>query len=402
MSTIIKSGRFQDASFVFLTSELTITCIAHFGTYSILLLHLTNNLDFSAAESGFTLLLFSIFLRFSRIPAAYVVSHFPVRRAIMCSLLMCAGGYLGLAYAGNASAVLTSLMLIGIGYGTNGMLVLTMVSYGTARDRTALMRYATVSVMTYIAFAIGPLATNFLRLDVSPAAPFLFASGMLLLAAAVSLLIPANLPSLHISSGFLKTFAQSLRRREVRAALLMVAFAWFLGVQLFAIFPLFIEAVIGEPELLGTFFVLNAGLMICLTLPFSRLAVRFGLRPATLIQFGIGAYAVSFALFGSFPTLLVAYFAIVLWTLGATLMDPACQTMLAQSGPQHLRLASFSLHAAASGIGEGLGSFLGVLLIDHYLSAGNGGEAFLVMAGIAFGLLVAAFFLGAGQRTARS
>lgn len=380
------------ASFAALLAEWTVCNVGQWAVVATLSLYLLDVLDLPAGQAASLLLFASLAFRLTRFFLAPVMDRLPARTALLTSVGLTAAGYLGLAATSGPLPLLVLLPVIGAGYGTNSLIVKALAAEGRAGGDRALLRYASINTGLNVAAAVGPWLGNVLFFETSPRHVFLMAAATSAAAGLLALRQPATAWRRAGDVSWLAGLRTSLSIPELRDAALLLAMGFFLYSQLFATLPVVTKDLLGTPHLLGTFFAVNAVLVICLQLPVSRLSLRRGLGHRQLIPGGYVLYAAGFALLWAAPTWQAAYAAVALWTLGEMVLVPSVDVMVASSVPRELRLIGFSLTAVAMAVGEGAGSFFGVSLAGRLGPSGDLRHlyaVFAVVALLALGVAVA-------------
>ncbi len=142
--------------------------------------------------------------------------------------------------------------------------------------------------------------------------------------------------------------------------LLMMGF-WFMWVQLSISLPLVAVSLTGTSDSVGLIYAVNAFMAIVLQYPLLRfLAPR--VRPFALLTLGVGLMSGGLggvALAHSLPALV---FCVIVFSLGALLVQPTQQTVTASLADPAALGSYFGLGSLALAIGGGLGNFSGGLL----------------------------------------
>ncbi len=201
-----------------------------------------------------------------------------------------------------------------------------------------------------------------------------FVSAALFAIAAVVTML--GLPRIQVAQG-----SQSLRaglglalrnRRFVLFTMLLSGF-WFMWVQLSISLTLAAQRW-GEPMLntpFGTLSVnsvawvygLNAGLTVVLQYPLLRLAER-RLRPMPILSGGVAIMATGLGLVAVADSLAMLLSCVVVFSVGAMLVQPTQQTVTAQLADPQALGSYFGFSALALAFGGGLSNYLGGWLYD--------------------------------------
>lgn len=353
--------------FLPLFSELTVTNIAFFAGLTVLVIHIVGTLKFSPAETSLVLIASSVGLRFSRIALAPFIDRISPRKVIPAAILLSMAGYLGMTAAVTPGAVALCVLMIGTGYGINGMLVTTLASYAAPSGKSAFPMYALMNSGTNFAAVLAPLIANWLRLDVAPEAPFLFAAAVLGASFLISLTIRADVPATYRAKRFGPAAMALLKQPEFLVTLALIALGWAVYVQKFAVTPLFINETLNQPLYVGLAVTVNALIVLLISIPLGKFIRQRGVTGHKVLAAGFLLYALAYALLAVRTEAL--WFSLAVWSLGEALLMPQLNALIAEhTGPEE-RLAGFSLAAAAIGIGEASGNAAGVWLFGAGASA---------------------------------
>jgi predicted MFS family arabinose efflux permease len=347
-------------------AEMTFTNFGFYAVLALLALHLVEVLHFSATITATLMAVYSVGLRWMRLVLAPTLNRIPPRRALLGSLLVLAVGYGGLAFAQNPWAVGALLLVVGAAYGSNGLIVTTLVSHAPDGKHASFGRYAILSTCTNFAAATAPLIANFLKLEVDASAPFLFASGMVGLTFAGSLwLLPRDLPQAESTQHWRASMIGVFTHAPLRRVMLFTALGWMLYTQKFSSLPLFLHNTLNATEKVGVFFMMNAVIVMLFSFPASALRTKYHIPVEHMFRLSFALYSAGFVLLAFWPTLWVATFAVLLWGVAETLLIPAMNASVAAHSAPSERMVTFAINAAAIGVGEALGNALGVISMEN-------------------------------------
>ncbi len=355
----------ENSWFLPLFSELTVTNLAHFSVLAVLTIHLVNTVGFSSGETAMVLFATSAGLRFSRILLAPFIDKFPPRRVIACAIFTSLVGYLGMLSADTALSASLCMLLVGTGYGLNGMLVTTLASYTAQRSPSAFPIYALMNSGTNIAAALAPPLSNWLRLDVSPHMPFIFSAAMLGVSLLISLRIHAATPASYRDTHFWSAVLPLLKRPGFLVTLGVIALGWAVYTQKFSATPLFIDRILMSPLLIGTAVAINALIVLLISMPIATYIRLRHIPGRRVLGLSFLLYAAAYLLLSLMPTLTGFWISLIVWSLGEAMLMPQLNALVAEMTRAEDRLAAFSLAAIAIGVGEAAGNAGGVLLFNN-------------------------------------
>ncbi len=344
-------------------SSLTITNFGFFAVLSIIAVYMVEVLKFSASEASMVMIMSSVGLRFSRPLIAPFINHIRPQIAMPAALLICAIGYSLLYFAKTPFAVASAMLLVGIGYGGNGMVITTLAAYGR---KSSLNRYALMNMGTNIAAALSPPLSHMLASHISPQMPFVFSAIMLIVAIIISLQLPSNMPNLADNGDkWFRRLIDVSRKTKVRITLLITCFGWMIYTQKFSSMPLYVSGVLNHENLISSFFAINAGLIIVLSIPLSKIFSKYQWNNNQIVISAFLLYFVGFFVMYAMPSLVYAYTGFVILTVGEAILMPALNARMAESADDSEKLPAFSLAAIAVGIGEAIGNVSGINVIEY-------------------------------------
>lgn len=389
-------GRFELSPFHILLSEWTLCNLGHYCVLAVLSLYLLMTLHLAAYMAALLLLAASLSFRLARLFTAPFIDRLPARSALVLSIALGCLGYLGMTVVTQPLLLVLLFVLIGIGYGSNALIIKVLAANGRGASR--LMRYASINTGLNIGAVLGPIVGNALFLHWNPHLVFLFPAGMFVLAGVLALLFPeVELPTTARRGNWMRMLISVWRFPVARQCLLFIFLAIFLYAQLFATLPLVSQFLLHRSDLLASFLVLNALIVVVAQLPCTRLIISLGFAPKQLLALSFLLYASGFLLVWLLPYWQTVYAAVILWTAGEMLLSPSLDTMMVGGVPKEFRVICFTLEIGASALGEGLGSLVGVWLAGSLIPAGQLRQLYLILTVIA--LLTLAASLLVSQRT---
>lgn len=390
--------------FPLVIAEYTICTLGHFAVMAILSLYFLMGFHLSAAQAGWLLLFTSLSFRLSRIFLAPLVNKLPIRVAVCLALFVTSLGYIGMALVKNPLFVLPILLTVGIGHGTNTLLVKIMTANARKakteqtsdkEEKAALFfRYASLTTGINISAAIGSFVGSFLLFRASASGVFLLAALMYALSGCIALWIPSQEAGGQQSPDWGKGLRLSLRMPALWRAMAFGALGWFMYTQSYASLPLFVSEAVHRKDLLGSFFVVNAVLVVVGQLPISQLLVRLRVPTSQIVLLAFLVFAAGFAVLWLFPVWQLVYVAVALWTLAEILLMPALDTLVAEGALAEHKQIAFTLNSVAVGLGEGIGNFIGVSLAGWLVMTGKPGNLYLFLMLGALVAMVSVVFLG--------
>jgi MFS family permease len=384
-----RARRSLRSPFAVALTEWTVCNVGHWAVMGTLSLYLVVALDLEPFVAGALFTFASFAFRLTRFFTAAVVSRLSPRQAVVGSMLLGAAGYSGIALTSEPVLLVVFLPLVGAGYGSNELVVKSLAA--KTRERSRILRYASINTGLNVAAAVGPLVGNTVFLHWEPRGVFVISAAAFGVAALAGLRLPSARPTGIRTVGAARSMGALLREPLLRHVLILIALGFLLYAQLFATLPLATHSLLNAPEVLGGYFVLNAVLAGAGQVPINRLAQALGAEPDTLVRMSYGCFAAGFALLWLVPRWEVGYASVALWTLGEILLGPAVDTLLAGAVPAGLRILAFTLAAGAMAVGEGLGALTAIPLAGYLAERGQFAQlylALLVLAIVSIGVAV--------------
>lgn len=355
----------ENAWFAPLLGELTVTNLAHFSVLAVLTVHLVGVMGLSSGGAAVVLLATSAGLRFSRVLLAPFIDAFSPRRVVACAILLSLAGYAGMMVAEGVGMAALCMLLVGTGYGLNGMLVTTLASYTSRESSSAYPVYALMNTATNLAAALAPPLSNWLRLEVSPHMPFVFSALALCVSLLISLRIHAQTPGDYRAKRCWQAIPMLLKQRGFLAVLAVIALGWAVYTQKFSATPLFIEKTLAQPVWIGAVVAVNALVVLFISLPIAGFIKRRGVAGQAVLLAGFAFYVLAYGVLALWPQASGLWASLAAWSVGEALLMPQLNALVAGATQAEDRLAAFSLGAIAIGIGEAAGNVGGMLLFEH-------------------------------------
>ena len=344
--------------------------LSHFAILSILSVYLLTVLKISPALSSLALMILTIALRMSRIVFLPLLNKISFRKALVFSFLLCIFGN-SLMFLSSLTSLYLAMILIGIGYGMINLIIKVLISDFQNKTSSVWVRFSIFSTSLNVSAAVGPLIASYIFNNYLPPRIFQFSIGILLLGTVTSLILPQK-NFLHLQTKhWFSTIKNCLKNERLNRLMIMTIFGWFLYAQLFSTIPLLVTQKLGAPHLLGTFFALNAVMIIFWTYPLAKFLEKFGVSLERLIVFSFLFYGLGCTILVYIQNIILVYGCVAFWTLGEILLIPAVNSLVSQYSQEENRMFAFSLNAIAMGIGEGLGYLFSINLSGEAMHQDN-------------------------------
>lgn len=328
------------------------------GVLAVLAIVASTELGLAAFETAVLLAFGVVWMRFGRILIA-PLNNLGTARSAAIGFALVSVGLLSINLAQAATWLLwPGVALLGIGYGAVVLAIkVSMVARASSAD-TRLAALSWLAVAVNVGAALGPTIAGLL---VGAQAFFLalLASSALAIAAAIlttSLVEPSGAAS---QVRFRWAHLAAIRSPRLWIPLIELFVAFVLYAQIAAVLPLRVSAEAG-PAYIGGVFALNAVVVALLQVPVTKFLGTHGWRSRFAGSLGLGVFACGFAVLAFVPGILGVLIATVLLSAAECVVLPQAENSLTeQLGQRELALA-FTISAVVAGLGEGIGTLLGV------------------------------------------
>jgi MFS family permease len=299
---------------------------------------------------------------------------------VLISQFVSLGGYVALALAPTLGMLFVARGIAGVTQS-----YIADVTPERYRDRA----YAAFGVVFGLGIVLGPVTGGFL---------VHFGYGVSFLAAACLeafniVLTLRFLPQVKRESGQRFNLAQAMRdvlkRPAVRSLVLRHALFIFAVTYFFTIFALFVQRMLHGGPQLSSWLIAGCGAVggITLVAAVGPLAKRYG--DAKVAQAGIALSILAYAGLGFAQQLWSFCAVLVVWSAGASCVEPTLSALLSKRAPAHERGAALGFNDAMSNVALMAAPALGGFIIDRNIGLIG------IVPGVA---LLAAFALGALDR----
>lgn len=371
----------QDSSPVLLPSArrrglivLLIGNFLMFGGFFMLIplisVHYVTDLGFTAAAVGIVLAARQLTQQGLTLFGGALADYWGPKGLLCWGLAIRSVAFAGLAWADSFISLLLLCILAAIGgalFDAPGRAAIAVLTEPAERGRF----FSLNGIAGGLGMTIGPLVGALLaRFDF---ALVCFASGGCF--ALASLVTTIWLPNVVVKTeqSMLGGINQAAHDRPFVLFTLLLCGFWFMWVQLSISLPLAAQP-LGTPTISTPFgplsingvawvYALNAGLTVVLQYPLLRLAEHW-LRPLPILITGTALMAIGLGLVATTETLGMLLGCVVLFSLGAMLVQPTQQTVTADMAEPRIVGSYFGFNALALAFGGGLGNFSGGWLYD--------------------------------------
>lgn len=371
----------QDASLSLLPSArrrglivLLMGTFLMFGGFFMLVplisVHYVTDLRFTAAAVGIVLAARQLTQQGLTLLGGALADYWGPKGLLCWGLAIRSVAFAGLAWADSFVSLLLLCILAALGgalFDAPGRAAIAVLTEPAERGRF----FSLNGIAGGLGMTVGPLVGALLaRFDFKLVC---FASGACFALAA--LITTIWLPALVVKAeqSMLGGISQAARNRPFVLFTMLLGGFWFMWVQLSISLPLAAQP-LGAPTIATPFgplaingvawvYALNAGLTVVLQYPLLRLAEHW-LRPLPIMMVGTGLMAVGLGLVATTETLGMLLGCVVLFSIGALLVQPTQQTVTADMAEPQIVGSYFGFNALAMAFGGGLGNLSGGWLYD--------------------------------------
>ncbi len=385
---------------VLLLTETMLSNLGLFSVTALLPLYFLNFLNLSMEQSSFLLFFSAFSLKTSRLIFFPMINRLSARNAFIVSLLVCSIGYIVMGVTHSFLLIGLGLLLVGIGYGTNSILIKVMTTKMQQNSQQYFLNFSKIGIVINLGAAVGPLIGNVIFIYQTPNTIFLFAAAIFLLSALMAFLLPDSFLEKEKRVSYFKIFQiimWHLHEKHLRLLAVLTIFSGFLYAQIFTSMSIFVGKGLSQPSKVGILFCINAMMVILISIPLSKIMLRYFKSEMNIICFSFFLFFMGFLVLCFWQSLWSAYWAMVLWTVAEIGLLSALNALVAIFCPFEYRTFGFMMNALSLGIGESLGNFIGSSLSGIGLQ-GHWTITFICMSGVAFLLMLLGLFISRDYR----
>ncbi len=340
---------------------------AYYGTMAILAVHLHDNLDYSAADTGLFLAILLTLLYFVPLIGAALAEKVGYRRTLIGAFMAMAVGYTSLGLFDSFELIIFSILFLGIGAGAFKPIISASIARMTREDQRN-QAYAIYYWMINLGALVVPwtfaaiMGSNIIDLEANAEYVF-FASTILVgLNLAITFTIledpaPPN-PEKKIGEA-MSTMVTVLSDVKFTALLLIYAGFWFMFAMNHSYLPLYMVHFLKMPEWFSVFLLAGFNpLTIVVAGPYLSQKVK-GKDSLNLMITGITIFCIGLMLLGAttIPALFLA--GIVIFSLGEFITHPNFIAYVSKIAPKDKVAVYMGYAFIPSGIGYVAGSYVG-------------------------------------------
>lgn len=352
--------------------------IIHFGYFSTLPIFaiLLTQKDYTVDQVAIAAFVFIAALRSGRFFLGPFLDGIQPKTIIITGVFFAGFSFLLIGFVNSYPLLLLCLCLIGLGQSANGLAGKSVLSTLGSRDGNALHYFSTLNVFVNISAVFGPLFGTYLLTNGYQDHVFQITGAFYVFTGIIILFLFRKVDiseSQAAGFSFFKRYKTVLTDRKYVQFLFVNAVGWFCYAQLFMALPYFVSLRYGLENKMGLLYALNAVLIIAFQMIVSSLIKKY--LPAgkenTLLLFAYMLFGLSFLSATAYPSFYVLFGTVILFTLAEMIFTPSVDTIVSNLAKSDQRMTYFSFLGLSTAIGEGLGSFVGLKILDFWNTRGH-------------------------------
>lgn len=381
------------------------TNLGLFGLMSTLAVSLTAA-RFSAAQTGFLVLLFTIITKGGKVFLARWLDRLRPASGILAGCVTAAAGFVLMSLTRGMVPTAAALALAAMGISVNGLASKQLAADASDQAASRARLFSMVNIAVNIASATAaPLALFFANRH--QAGYVMAGVAVIYLTAGVTTYVSYS--AVRHAPGGTGEGQRSGRYRTVlalpgmRPYLLINFLGWLCYGQLFNALAIYVSSVLGNGNMLGWLYTLNALLIVAVQLPVTRQLERAvkGRQSVSAVSAYV-AFALSFLMIYLVPGYPGAVLGVVLFTFAEMMFVPSMDVFLLSLIGGHSRAIGYGLFAIADALGEGVGGGIGVAVYRWLVGGGHQGVFWLTTAMISAAAAILTYGLGSASPALRS
>jgi len=374
---------------------------AYYGMMAILVVHLHDNLDYTAADTGLFLAILMTLLYFVPLIGAALAEKIGYRRTLIGAFVSMAIGYTSLGLFDSFELIIFSIIFLGIGAGAFKPIISASIARMT-RDDQRNQAYAIYYWMINLGALIVPWTFAFIKgsniMDLEANAEYVFfaSAGLIGLNLLITLMIledpaPPN-PSKKLTEA-LSTMGTVLSDRTFTVLLLIYSGFWFMFAMCHSYLPLYMVHFLNMPEWFSVFLLAGFNpLTIVVAGPFLSKMVK-GKDSLGLMIKGIVIFCVGLIILGMTTGPAIFLIGIVIFSLGEFITHPNFIAYVSKIAPADKVAVYMGYSFIPSGIGYVGGTYVGGHLFGSVAEGWERPKLFWAIVACAGFLTITAFVL---------
>jgi MFS family permease len=370
----------------YITLHYFMTNMGLFGLLSTLAVSLTAA-NFTGAETGFLVLMFTIANKVAKVPLARWLDRISAASSVLIGCLTAAVGFGVLRVVGGMLPTALALVLAGLGISVNALASKQLAADASDRADSRAQLFAMVNIAVNIASAAAaPVALFFVNQhrdgDVLTGVAVMYCLAGTLTFVNYSRVRPNS--RVRVAGSSPGAYAGVLRSPGMVPFMLINMLGWFCYGQLFNALAVHVSTTLHRPDELGWLYTLNALLIVGAQLTVTRLTERLtGGRQLITAVAAYSTFAAAFTTMFLVPGYLGAVLGVVMFTLAEMMFVPTMDVLLLRILGGQSRAIGYALFSLGNAVGEGVGGGAGVAGYRWLAGSGHGREFWLVAATVA-------------------
>lgn len=350
------------------------TLITHLGFYAmtaVLTVYLSQVKGLPLSVTALVTMIFTVSYRSARFLTGPLLDNMDPFKCMWFGCLLTGVSIAMVDFWQSPVLITIQLIIAGIGYSIRGLSSKASLSFVGSKDGNALFYFANSNMYTNGAAIAGPLIGSFLLTGPMKSYTLTFVGGFYVLGAILLNLVP---PGCDLQDrerkpvSFWKGYRAVLLDTSFRKVLLFNTIGCFFFTQLFNSFPYLIGTHLNAPEKLGSLLMLNGILVVLLQIPVGRWmnTVLSGQRERYRLMLAFLLFGLSFSINGAVGSMGGYYVFVALFTLAEMLFIPTIDAFVSTAARPDLRITYFSVIGLSTALGEGIGVYTGLQLIQMW------------------------------------
>lgn len=367
------------AAMKLIIGQFTLACTAHYATMAVLPVFLLENKTIDSSVVGAIFLTASVTGKFARIFLSGIIDRFMAGNVLSMSCLCSAIVLLCLPEINSSALIAAFLFIFNLSNGANSISVRAMIaSYGAKKGSTA-SHFTKLSIGSSIASLSGPPLSFFVLHAMGSITPFHVFSVMLIFTSLIIFTKRKTLPEIAKQANIISGIKSASQTPGFLNLMIFVLLFYFCNSLLYTSITVYAVFHLNLLAWGGILLAISAITLILFSLPVNRLCDRCKLSDYGRIRTGAALYFIAFLFIILGQNIYWLSIAMIFWGLGEGIMDPTMTKKVTSLVPAEFYIASLTIQSIIVGLGEGIGSFLG---IPAAASASNSGMTGFIVAAI--------------------
>lgn len=376
--------------------QFTLACMAHYSTIAVLPVFLLKNKSLDSELVGAIFLFASVAGKFARIFLSIIIDRFNVGNILPASCLCSAIVLFLLPETNTALLIAIYLFFFNLSNGANSISVRAMIAAYGAKKENPSANFTKLSIGSSIASFLGPPLSFFILHSFNMVTPF-HVFGMILIFTSLILIFKKNaLPNIVTQAKIISGVKSVIKKPGFMNLMVFVFLFYFCNSLLYISISVYTVIHLKSLEWAGVLLSISAVSLIIFALPVNRLCEHYSVTDYGRIRLGAALYFLTFLFIIMGQNIYWLSVAMIFWGLGEGIMDPTMTRKVTSLVQPELYISSLTIQSIVVGIGEGIGSFIGIPAASA--SSNNGMTGFIAGAIVCIFMFFASLFILQGRR----